>query len=390
MQTSGKVTFFVLNFYRGGGTRVFIEVANGFVARGIPVDFIVMDSDGPFKERLDTRVRVVSMPSRRIIGVLPKLIRHLKDERPTVLMAANKHTHLLAVWAKLWSRTTTRVVLRVGMPYSYKFYKLRTNPREFLVPFFMKIFYRYADGYIAVSEGVARDLSKACHISRNRISVIYNPLPQSHSETEMRAIDHPWLQEKRDTPVIVTLGRLERQKDHATLIRACARLKSEGVKAKLLILGQGGLRDSLRSLARELGVERDVDIPGSFVTEPMRYFARADIFALSSIREGFPSVLIEALAAGVPTISTDCEYGPREILSQESFDKKLDADKVQYAKYGILVAIAREDMFAKGLKQLLTDSKMYKYYAAAAKKRGGDFDTGRVIDQYRDILIPNR
>jgi glycosyltransferase involved in cell wall biosynthesis len=117
----------------------------------------------------------------------------------------------------------------------------------------------------------------------------------------------------------MALGRLARVKDYPTLIRAFAQLRAERA-CRLLILGRGRQRDRLLQLATRLGVGEDVDLPG-FFDNPYASLRRASLLAVSSLREGGPIVLIEALAQGIPVVSTDCPIGPREILQDGRYGR---------------------------------------------------------------------
>jgi glycosyltransferase involved in cell wall biosynthesis len=142
--------------------------------------------------------------------------------------------------------------------------------------------------------------------------VIYNPVitPSLLAQAKLPP-NHPWYA-PGEPPVILGVGRLTRTKDFPTLIRAFAELRRERA-VRLLILGEGEEREALGQLARELGVARDVGLPG-FQENAAAFMAGARVFALSSVGEALPTVLIEALAAGARVISTDCPSGPREIL----------------------------------------------------------------------------
>src|SRR5690606_8401554 len=105
-------------------------------------------------------------------------------------------------------------------------------------------------------------------------------------------LDHPWF-ELGQPPVILAVGRLDRQKDHATLLTAFSHIRCRRA-AKLLILGEGAERQLLERRARDLGIAEDVSFPG-YVSNPYPYMRRAAVFALSSSWEGLPTVLIEAL-----------------------------------------------------------------------------------------------
>jgi glycosyltransferase involved in cell wall biosynthesis len=168
------------------------------------------------------------------------------------------------------------------------------------------------DRLICVSEGVAEDTRRLAGLPAERTPVIRNPVVGPElPELAAQAPDHPWLAPGAP-PVVLGIGRLTRQKDFATLLRAFARVRGER-EVRLLILGDGGLRGELEALAPELGIARDVELPG-FQKNPYAFLARAGVFVLSSIWEGSPNALAEALALGVPAVATDCPSGPREIL----------------------------------------------------------------------------
>jgi glycosyltransferase involved in cell wall biosynthesis len=131
---------------------------------------------------------------------------------------------------------------------------------------------------------------------------------------------HPWL-EPGQPPVVMGLGRLVPQKDFPTLIRAFARVRAER-PARLLIVGPGSAaaQAELRALAAALGCAEDTALPGPTLN-PFAYLARAGVFVLSSLHEGLPGVVIQALACGAPVVATDCPSGPREILKGGRFGR---------------------------------------------------------------------
>jgi glycosyltransferase involved in cell wall biosynthesis len=181
----------------------------------------------------------------------------------------------------------------------------------------MRWLYPSADAVIAVSKGVAEDLVRITGLSPKKIAVIANPVltPRMESLAAEKPA-HPWLQEKT-VPVIIGAGRLTRQKDFSTLIRAFARLRKIR-RCRLIILGEGNDKQTLGDLAKALTVESDIDFPG-FVDNPYAIMKAADLFVLSSIWEGSPNVLTEAMGLGVPVAATDCPSGPREILQEGQF-----------------------------------------------------------------------
>jgi glycosyltransferase involved in cell wall biosynthesis len=176
----------------------------------------------------------------------------------------------------------------------------------------LRTFYPWARSVVAVSRGAADDLARTTGLPRERVQVVYNPVitPAMLALARQRP-DHPWFGAGQP-PVILGVGRLTRQKDFPTLIRAFAEVR-RCRPARLIVLGEGEDRAGLEALIGELGLNDDVALPG-FRENAMAYMAGSALFALSSAWEGLPTVLIEALAAGTRVVSTDCPSGPREVL----------------------------------------------------------------------------
>lgn len=181
-------------------------------------------------------------------------------------------------------------------------------------PALMRRFLPEADGVIVPSEGVAQDVAEITGMARSEIRVIYNPVfrPELLQKADQE-VEHPWLREE-SIPIILAAGKLKPQKDFGTLVRAFACVRSKQ-PVRLIILGSGGGIDELVSLAEELGVSADIDLPGH-VENPYPFMRGASVFVLSSLFEGLPNALIEALACGCPVVSTDCPSGPSEILDR--------------------------------------------------------------------------
>ena len=167
--------------------------------------------------------------------------------------------------------------------------------------------------------------------------------------------------------MVLSAARLAVQKDLGTMLRAFARVRARRA-VRLVILGEGGERARLEDLARRLGVAEDVAMPGH-VANPLAYMARAAVFALSSIYEGFGNVLVEALACGRPIVSTDCPGGPREVLDD--------------GRYGRLVAVGDDAAFAAALEQALD----VPVDAAGQRRRAADFAVEPIADRYLAVLL---
>jgi glycosyltransferase involved in cell wall biosynthesis len=241
------------------------------------------------------------------------LIRYLRRERPRVLISGISHANLVALWAVRLAGVNTPIVVTVHNTMS------RSTPqRGRLVGGawrqLFRTFYPWASSIVAVSRGAAEDLARTSGLPRERVEVVYNPvITPALMALARETPDHPWLAPAQP-PVVLGVGRLTRQKDFSTLIRAFAEVRRRRV-ARLLILGEGEERTRLHALVTELGLGDDVTLPG-FRDNAMAYMRASRVFVLSSAWEGLPTVLIEALAAGARVVSTDCPSGPREILQE--------------------------------------------------------------------------
>jgi glycosyltransferase involved in cell wall biosynthesis len=199
--------------------------------------------------------------------------------------------------------------------------------------------YPHADAIIAVSCGVAEDVVVTSGVDPDRVHVVRNPVVGPDLDRLAEAApDHEWLH-PRNGPVLLGVGRLTRQKDFPTLLRALARVR-ERTAVRLVVLGEGEDRERLQQLAGELGVAGAVDFHG-FVDNPYGWMRRADLFVLSSAWEGSPNALTEALYLGTPVVSTDCRSGPREVLAD--------------GRYGPLVPVGDDTALARAIEATLAD-----------------------------------
>jgi len=242
----------------------------------------------------------------------------------------------------------------------------RWNWRWRFLPPLIRGVYPWADAIVAVSNGVADDLSSTAGIARKRITTIYNPVVTPGLQEKARAtLNHPWFA-PGSPPVVLGVGRLAAEKDFPTLLKAFARVRAVR-KARLMILGEGRERATLEALAHELGVATDVELPG-FVDNPFAYMARAAVFVLSAVWEGFGNVVVEAMACGCPVVSTDCPSGPAEIMDGGA--------------YGSLVPVGDDAALAKAILSVLeTPPDLERLRARAAL-----FSVDRAADQYLEVL----
>jgi glycosyltransferase involved in cell wall biosynthesis len=307
----GPIAFFLPSLHGGGAERVIVNLAQGITERGLPVDIVLTAAEGAFLRQVPPSVRLVDLRARRVLRSLGPLAGYLRRERPRVLVSSQSHANVVALWAARLAGRATPVVVTEHNTLS----AIEQGPLvRRLLPPLLRMFYPWASHVVAVSRGAADDLARTSGLPRDRMQVVYNPvITPAMMALARQPPDHPWF-DPGQPPVILGVGRLTRQKDFPTLIRAFAEVRRRRV-ARLIILGEGEDRPGLEALVGELGLADDVALPG-FRSNAMAYMAGSALFALTSVWEGLPTVLIEALAAGTRVVSTDCPSGPREILQE--------------------------------------------------------------------------
>ena len=301
---------------QGGVERMVTSLTRGFVELGQTVDLVLVRAEGPHLERVPPQVNQVPLGARHGLLALPALAGYLRRHRPAALLAAKDRAGRIAVLARALAGTDTRIVLRLGTNLSTAMAG-RSALERGLRYWPIRALYPRVDQIVAVSAGVADDTARIARIPRDGIRVIRNPVvtPELLAEAALPC-PHPWFSPALP-PVILGVGRLQRQKDFPTLIRAF-NLVRQGRPCRLVILGEGTARAELTALIRQLGLTAEVDLVG-FQSNPYPFIARASLFALSSAWEGSPNALTEAMALGTPVVSTDCPSGPRELLDGGRF-----------------------------------------------------------------------
>ncbi|MCL1472411.1 glycosyltransferase [Argonema antarcticum] len=359
-----SLAIFLVSLSGGGAERVMLYLARGFVEQGLNVDLVLVKKEGPYLSSIPPGVRVVDLGASRLLLSIPALIRYLQQNKPTALLSAMEDINVAALWARRIAGVSTRVVVTVHNTLSQESQNSIAIKKR-LAPYLARLFYPWADAVVTVSKGSAEDLAQL-GISSERLKVIYNPVVTPElAKKAVEPVEHPWFAPGA-TPVILAVGRLEKQKDFPTLIRAFALVKQQR-PVRLMILGEGTERASLEALVRELGLGADVALPG-FVDNPYAYMAKAAVFVLSSLYEGLPTVLIEAMAGGTPVVSTDCKSGPAEILEN--------------GRYGKLVPVGDIKSLADAIATTLDESPD----KAALQGKAAEFSLEKAVTQYLQVL----
>ncbi|MDR1581252.1 MAG: glycosyltransferase [Synergistaceae bacterium] len=321
MSDNGRIAVLLYRLRFGGAERVMLTISEELARRGYEVDLVTFDAEGEFAEKVPENVGLYDLRSLGIIRAARKISEYLAARSPSAIIANGDRCALASFLArKPRSRESTRIIAVVHHDLTGVLGLPGTSAKDrFLAwgkKFPMSRVYRQVDEIAAVSEGAAASVINFLGVPRDKISVIYNPVPVDEiRELASHAANHPWFADGAP-PVIISCGRLTPHKDFGTLIRAFALLRRE-MPSRLVILGEGREREKLEALICSLGLEDCAALFG-FEKNPYKYIARSRLFALSSICEGFSMVITEAMALGIPVVSTDCPSGPAELLANHT------------------------------------------------------------------------
>jgi glycosyltransferase involved in cell wall biosynthesis len=360
-----RIAIYMRDLAGGGVERQAMTLAFELQSAGFSVVLVLHTISGELHKLIPPNIRVVDLHSRSTLHDIPRLVHFLRRERPSILLSNLDHNNVAAVIACQMA-TRTRVIICQHNAISSSFSGgLRWTYR--LIPLLYRMLSPFMDAAVAVSQGVADELHAVAHIPRHKIKVIHNAvIDDDDCSRAEQPVTHRWLNNP-EVPVFITAGRLVAVKDHEVLLRALA-LYRRSRPARLLVLGTGPLRRHLEALTRELGVADAVDFLG-FQENPLPYFRRADAFVLSSYSEGFGNVLVEAMGCGTPVISTDCPYGPAEILG--------------HGRYGALVPPRCPEALADALD---TGAALRERWTPGLlKARAAEFSTAACVAKYVEL-----
>jgi glycosyltransferase involved in cell wall biosynthesis len=371
------VLFAIPALHGGGAERVFVTLLRHIDRTAFEPRLALFFGEGEYLEGLPSDLpRTVlavrsEMGSRRCstapVRLAWRLSRVIRREEPEVILSFMWYTNAVVLLARSLARHRCGVVVseRYGLLSSQE-----GRVEEALRRTVIRWLYPRADQVIVNALEMGSQLADHCQISTRRISAIHNPVDIARVlSLAAEPAEHPWFGQAE--PVIVGAGRLTAQKGFEYLVRAVARVNEQGTPCRLMILGQGPEEKSLRAMAHDVGIPGRVSFAG-FQENPYAFFAKASTFVLSSLYEGFPNALLEAMTLGLPCVATRCPTGPAEILT----------DGVD----GLLVPPADPDALADALSRLLQDPALRGRLGEAARARAGAFAVQKIVARYESVL----
>ncbi|MGA2192992.1 MAG: glycosyltransferase [Nitrospirota bacterium] len=365
---SKKILFVIPSFVGGGAEQVLLGILK-CLDRGryepVVAVFSRENNFGAFPE--DIRTVLIEKRSRwDFLRIIKGLANIIYEEMPSLVYSDMTYTNIVSVLAVMLSHGKARLCISEHNNFSLD---VKGQGFRALKKFLVRRLYPRADVIHFISKGVKQDFTENYGVPAGKSVIINNPVDIARiNRFVSEETEEPWFRE--DTPVIAACGRLTEQKNYPLLLRAF-KMVLKKTEARLIILGQGELENTLRAYVSELGISAGVKFLG-FKTNPYKYMGRARALALSSSWEGFGNVLLEAMACGTPVISTRCPYGPEEIIT----------DNIN----GLLVPVGDEEAMADAILRLLTDEALRSKLAEAGKNRAGEFKTEHILEEYYKIF----
>ncbi|MEO1601676.1 MAG: glycosyltransferase [Pseudomonadota bacterium] len=356
------LTILIPDFSGGGAERAALNLAGALSRRGRRVEILVFQDRGPLSGQCPDGVHVSVLGTRRALTSGRGIARYLDATRPRTLLSFMFHTNVAAAIGVLLARHRPRLVWSVQNAPKEALSK-GGWPSSVVLRHAVKLGARVPDAIVAVSLAVERAFSETVPRARGKLVTVYNPVidPARLPERLTRPPGSP--------PELIAVGRLAAQKNYPLMLEAFQRVRADprAREARLTILGEGPLRAAIEAEAEKLGVASGLRMPG-FVDAPAAWMARSDVFVMSSDFEGLANVIPEAMAVGLPVVTTDWPPAAREVLED--------------GRWGRLVPLGDPQALADAILATLADG------GTDARARAKDFEIEPMADAYERVLFP--
>lgn len=361
-----KIMFIIPSLVGGGAERVMMNLITHLERSRYDISLVLFEKKGKYLSSIPAYTKVYDLKRKNIYSYV-KLVFLLTGiiwkTKPNTVVSFLDYSNMITTLARLLSFRKCNLIISVRC-YLYKEDISRRFKRISFIVY--KILSKCANYVIVNSTESGNQLTKLFNLSSDKIRVIYNPLDiEKIDKLKVENADKTILGE-----YVLAVGRLAEGKGFSYLLRAYA-LAKENLNEKLVILGEGHNEQKLKSLSADLRVQEKVLFLG-FQENPYKFMKNAKIFILSSLVEGFPNVLIEAMACGVPVIATNCASGPGEIITNQ--------------ENGILVPPADEKALAAALVHLHTNNNLRMKFSETGRKRAEDFRIGKILPLYEELF----
>lgn len=357
-----KIVFFIPSLTGGGAQKVLFNILNNIDKGKYKVYLIIVNRRGDvYSNYISKEIQLINLNKKSTKYSICALIMKVREIEPDILMGFLIHGNIIVSLISKFLKKKTKIVLSM---HSVLTQKINSKVIIKIVDFF----YKKADAIVTVSYGVKKDMVKVLNIEQEKFRVIYNPIVDSRlKELSKENVNHLWFTNNYN--VIVAIGRLVPLKDYDTVLKTFAAVKEKN--KRLIIFGDGKQKDFLLKLSKELKIEKQVEFMG-FKENPYKYLSKARVFIQCSTQEGFGNTIVEAMACGVPVISTNCPVGPREIIT----------DGVN----GCLVRIGDYVSIAYNIDKILSNDSIRNKYIQNGLTRSKDFEIEKITKEYEVLF----
>ncbi|MGD1945215.1 MAG: glycosyltransferase [Croceivirga sp.] len=376
-----SIGVFIFSLGPGGAERFVSYFLEYLFQQDVTVHLILMEKNIRFPLHKDIKLHILGKSRSNEKGIIKfislpfltfkyaKLTKELKIDYSFSLLT---RPNLINVLSRTLFKNQARLVLGVrsftSLTYSYGNVQSKINKR------LIASIYPNSDLIIGNSFGNSEDLVNNFNITRDKVITIQNPIDLEKIK-DIVPINNFF---DEDYFNIITVGRLIALKNQMLIIRAISDLP----KVRLYLIGLGELIDEIEKLIEELDLQDRVFLLGH-QTNPFKYLKSADLFVFSSNHEGFPNVLLEAMACGLPILSTNCDSGPNEILGYQGESK----EELIVTKNGILIPVNHLELMKKGLKYFMKNDDYYTDCQLAVTERVKDFEKSSILQKYADAIF---
>lgn len=357
-----KRVFFVLPSMRCGGVEKVASILMNHLDRErYEFKVVLFNRIGEFLGDVPQDVEIIDLKKRSRVSffsLILKMRRLIVAQKPDILLSALYYPNVVTVLANLFLTANCRIIISEHSPHQelLPFKRLRG-----LVRLLMFYTYRKAHKIVAVSQGIKKLLVADFKILPDHVRVINNPVvPETVRTLSKLEVFHPFFESKKNGyTLLISVGRLTRQKNYRLLIEALARVRRR-TPTCLLILGDGEQKKELLGLAEELGVRQYVSFVG-YQANPYNWIKKADIFVLSSSWEGLPVAVIEAMVCGTPVVSTNWPPGADELIEDFKTGRLVPTDDVDSLSQAIIEVAKDRRLKKRIVERAITCVERYHY-----------------------------
>lgn len=358
-----KIQFYLSNLKGGGAQRTVVNILRYINKEKFEPELILLDYDEEhaYSNLIPEDINIYNLNTRGRYSIL-KISKLIKERKPDICFATLPQVCKAVMIGHKLSGSNSKTIFRET---TYR----NKDQMSFFSFRILKTAYNYCSHNISLTKGVKEQMIKNYDLLIEKVTTIYNPIDIENIKKKIT--EHKF--REKDNFTIIACGRLAKVKNFSLLIKASKILKNRDYNdIKINIMGKGRLENELKNLINELNVSDMVSLLG-FKRNPFQYMSESDLFILSSLWEGFGHVIVESMASGTPVLSTDCPYGPKEILVDN--------------EYGWLVPNDDAEAIAEKIIDIYNNPADLEAKKDKAIERAKDFDASNIVKQYEKLFL---